>query len=411
LSEAGGPPSASPDHLKADWRRVVGVLGVTQILAWGSSYYLPAVLARPIAEDTGWPFPWVVGGLSLGLVVSGIASPRVGRAIQAQGGRRVLAASSALIGLGQVMLGLAPALPVYLAAWLVVGLGMGAGLYDAAFATLGRYYGQGARRTIVALTLFGGFASTVCWPLSAFFLSHVGWRGTCFAYAAIQLLFALPLHLLALPKVRTPITTADGVDKVTRSADGPLVPHDARLRFILLATAIAVASAVSATVSVHLLAFLQAKGLALAAAVALGAMVGPAQVTARVVELVFGRYYHPIFTKLAATSLVATGLALLLLDIRVVAVALVAYGAGIGIESIARGTLPLVLFGAERYAALMGRIAFPSFLLQALAPTLAALLLAHGGVRATLGVLVVVAVANVGLTGLVGILSRRRAAR
>jgi MFS family permease len=409
LSQPGGSPSASPDHSEADRRRVVGVLGITQILAWGSSYYLPAVLARPISADTGWPLPWVVGGLSLGLVVSGIASPRVGRAIQAQGGRRVLAASSALIGLGLLVLGLAPTLPLYLAAWLVIGSGMGAGLYDAAFATLGRYYGQGARRTIVALTLFGGFASTVCWPLSAFFLSHVGWRGTCFAYAAIQLFLALPLHLLALPKVGNPIA-ADSVDREARSADGPLVPHDARLRFILLATAIAVASAVSATVSVHLLAFLQAKGLALAAAVALGAMVGPAQVTARVVELVFGRYYHPIFTKLAATSLVATGLALLLLDIRVVAVALVAYGAGIGIESIARGTLPLVLFGAERYAALMGRIAFPSFLLQALAPTLAALLLAHGGVGATLGVLVVVAVANVGLTALVGILSRRRAA-
>ncbi len=409
MSAAGGATSTSAAFTETNWRRVVSVLGVTQILAWGSTYYLLAVLARPIAADTGWPLAWVVGGLSLGLVVSGFASPRVGRAIQAEGGRRVLAASSALLGLGLLILGFAPALPIYLVAWLIIGSGMGAGLYDAAFSTLGRYYGGDARRAIVGVTLFGGFASTVCWPLSAFFLSHLGWRGTCFAYAAIQLLFAFPVHFLALPRV-APARLAGEPEKAPSVPSLPLVPKDARLHFVLLGTAIALASAISATVSVHLLALLQARGLALATAVALGAMVGPSQVTARVVEMLLGRFYHPIFTKLAATTLVATGLTLLFSGFPIVAVALVSYGAGIGIESIARGTLPLALFGAERYAALMGKIALPSFIAQALAPTLAALVLARGGASATLGVLVAFAMANVGLTAFLGVVSRRRGA-
>ncbi len=181
-------------------RLIVPALGVTQIMAWGSSYYLPAVLAQPIAADTGWPLTWVVGGLSLGLLVAGLAAPFVGRQIHNYGGRPVLIASALLLAAGQLGLALSPNLPVFIAAWLVTGLGMSAGLYDAAFSTLGRLYGQGARQHITTLTLFGGFASTVCWPLSAFFLHELGWRGACVAYAAIQLLVCLTIYLFAIPR-------------------------------------------------------------------------------------------------------------------------------------------------------------------------------------------------------------------
>jgi len=163
------------------------VLGVTQIFAWGSSYYLPAVLAKPIAADTGWSLSWVVGGLSLGLLVAGLVSPWVGRAIARSGGRPVLALSAGLLAAGLSALALAHSLPAFLIAWLLVGLGMGAGLYDPAFATLGRLYGHGGRSAITTLTLFGGFASTVCWPLSAFLDAHLGWRGACLVYAGFQL--------------------------------------------------------------------------------------------------------------------------------------------------------------------------------------------------------------------------------
>jgi MFS family permease len=176
----GAGPVASRPRLV-----VTSAVGLAQILAWGSSYYLTAILAQPVAADTGWPLFWIVGGLSLGLLVSGLVSPRVGHVIDRRGGRPVLSASAILLALGLFVLGLAPTLPVFEAAWLIIGLGMGAGLYDPAFSTLGRLYGDAARSAITQVTLFGGFASTVCWPLSAFLVEHVRWRGTCLTYAAV----------------------------------------------------------------------------------------------------------------------------------------------------------------------------------------------------------------------------------
>jgi MFS family permease len=149
-------------------RVVVTALGIVQILAWGSSFYFPAVLAEPIVADTGWSLGWVVGGVSIGLLVAGLIAPRVGAIIERKGGRPVLAASSLLYAAGLAGIGFAPTLPLYLLAWVVLGAGMGTGLYDAVFAALGKLYGKEARTPITNLTLFGGFASTVCWPLSAF---------------------------------------------------------------------------------------------------------------------------------------------------------------------------------------------------------------------------------------------------
>ncbi|WP_292192222.1 MFS transporter [Mesorhizobium sp.] len=203
---------------------VIPVLGVTQIFAFGSSYYLLAVLAQPIASDTGWPLAWVIGGLSLGLLVAGIVSPRVGDSIQRLGSRLVLATSAVFMALGLAGLALSPNLPLYIMSWLVLGVGMGAGLYDAAFATLGRLYGQRARTAIATLTLFGGFASTVCWPLSALFVSEFGWRNACLVYAAIHVAVLLPLYVFALPtepkrdlRVAAPSSLPDG-EGVTRFA-------------------------------------------------------------------------------------------------------------------------------------------------------------------------------------------------
>ena len=256
------------------------MLGVTQILAWGSSYYLPAVLAKPIAADTGWSLSWVVGGLSLGLLVAGLVSPWVGRAIARRGGRPVLAVSASLLAAGLSALAAAHSLPAFLAAWLLVGLGMGAGLYDPAFATLGRLYGQGGRSAITTLTLFGGFASTVCWPLSAFLDAHLGWRGACLVYAGFQLAVALPAYPFVLP--REPQRPAPlSVSAILRARAPTPRDFQGSILFLLMAATITLSSVISTTLSVHLLTVLQAKGLNLAAAVSLGALVGPSQVAAR----------------------------------------------------------------------------------------------------------------------------------
>jgi len=381
---------------------VVTALGLTQILAWGSSYYLPAVLVTPIAADTGWSLTWVVAGLSLGLLTAGLASPLVGRQIHRHGGRPVLIASAVLIAAGQVALALSPSLPVFIAGWIVIGFGMSAGLYDAAFSTLGRLYGPAARHHITTLTLFGGLASTACWPLSAFLVSHLGWRGTCASYAAIHLVVTLPLYLLALP--RGPLPSWEGAPV----AAAPRPAHVRRIDpvFLVLAAAIMIGSMISTVISVHLLAVLQAKGVALAAAVGLGALVGPSQVGARFVEMLVSRFHHPIWTKVTSVSAVAIGLGLLWVGIPIIPLALVFYGAGIGLESIARATLPLALFGAADYAPIMGRLARPSLIAQAASPSIGAFLIERFGTEATLGVVGGVAAFNVGLTLLLVAMTR-----
>ena len=148
--------------------------------------------------DTGWPISLVIGGFSLGLLVAGLVSPFVGRMIGRRGGRLVLSSSSVLLGTGLALMGSAPNLPFYMVSWIVVGLGMGGGLYEPRSRPSGALYGRQARGAITVVTLWGGFASTVCWPLSAILVDAVGWRGTCLAYAALHLCVALPLHLVLL---------------------------------------------------------------------------------------------------------------------------------------------------------------------------------------------------------------------
>jgi MFS family permease len=387
-------------------RVIMAALGLTQVLAWGSSYYLPAVLAEPITRETHWPLTWVVGGLSLGLVVVALISPRVGVAIERHGGHWVLAVSAASIGIGQADLAIAPNVATYITAWLIIGVGMGAGLYDAAFATLGRLYGQNARSAITTLTLFGGFASTVCWPLSAFMVSEIGWRGACLVYAAIQIGAALPVYLLVIPR-SSPVE----VTHVSRAeaAEAPIAVEPSPVLLVVPAVTLTLAAALSSLMSVHLLTILQIGGVSLAAAVGLGALVGPSQVAARTVEMAIARYHHPIWTKLASVSFVALGISALWAGLPLIPAALAFYGAGIGLESVARGTLPLALFGASGYATLMGRLAMPSLPAQAAAPWAGAILLKRIGPHGTLAVLACVAVLNVALAaGLNWMVSRRR---
>ena len=374
---------------------LVTALGFNQIISWGSSYYLLAVLAKPIVADADWSLPWVVGGISLGLLAGGVASPYVGRTIEHHGGRLVLSCSSILFALGLGCLSLTVSLPVYLAAWLIIGFAMGGGLYDATFATLGHIYGLNARPAITMLTVFGGFASTVCWPLTAFLAAELGWRGACLVYAGLHLVVCLPLNLLVLPCGHRASSS-----KAAPAAPATL-PRDVSssrkkmTEFVLLTVIVTLNSGLVAVISVHLLSILQTRGMGLAAAVALGALIGPAQVGARMIELVFGRFYHPIWTMIASTTLIAAGLTLMQDQFRIVAVALVVYGGGVGLGSIARGTVPLRLFGPLGYASLMGRLALPSLLAQAFSPSIASFLLVHGDANLTLTIVMSMALANV----------------
>lgn len=386
-----------------DRRLVVTAFGIAQILGWGTSFYFPAVFAPPIVADTGWSLGLVVSGTSIGLLVGGLISPKVGEIIGGHGGRPVLCTSSLLFAAGLAAVGFAPNIAVFLLAWVVIGFGMGTGLYDAAFAALGQRYGRDARGPITTLTLFGGFASTICWPLSAYMIEHTGWRTACLIYAALHLLLALPLLFAVTGQRKAAAGTATPLAD-TVNASPPL--QNERRVFILVAAILSIAAGVGSVVIVHFLIFLQSRGVAEAAAVALGTLFGPAQVGARVVERLFGSRYHPIWTMVGCCVLMALGLTLILGYFPWLVLAILLYGAGYGISWIGRGTLPLALFGPVRFPTLMGRIAFPSLIVQALAPSAGALMIERFGVDATIGVLTALALINVVLIALLWAMCR-----
>lgn len=385
------------DARPLDRRVVITALGIAQILAWGTSFYFPAVFAEPIVAETGWSLGLVVAGTSIGLLTAGLISPQVGRIIDTHGGRPVLLASSSFYAAGLAGVGLSHSLPVYLLAWVLIGLGMGTGLYDAVFAALGRMYGSEARGPITNLTLFGGFASTICWPLSAFMIDHVGWRSACLIYAALHLFVMLPLQVSV---VRAPEKVRSGHNGENVSGETSRIDNET-LIFVLLAVVLSIAAGIGSIVVVHLLIFLQARGIDFALAVTLGTIFGPAQVGARVVERLFGNRYHPIWTMIASCMLMAVGLLMLFGAVPALVLVILLYGAGYGISWIGRGTLPLALFGPARFPRLMGKLAFPSLIVQALAPSAGALMIEASGSDATIGVLTLLALINVVLIGVV----------
>jgi MFS family permease len=352
---------------------IILALGTTQTLAWASSYYLPAILADPIARDLGISNNWFFAAFSASLVISGLLGPQVGRQIDLFGGRRVLSISSVTLAIGLALLGSAHSVFVLLAAWLVLGIGMGLGLYDAAFGALGRIYGNEARRAITGITLLAGFASTIGWPLSTWGLETIGWRNTCFAWAAAHIVMGLPLNLVFLPQVRR-------AEAKAAIAIKPTIPIDRTM--ILLAIAFASAWAVTGAMAAHLPRILQASGATALQAVAAGAFIGPAQVFARIVEATFLARAHP---------LVSTRLACLTHPIGVAILAAagggasslfaIFHGTGNGILTIARGTLPLAVFGPENYGYRLGILGAPARLSQAMAPLAFSLLIDHLGSR------------------------------
>ena len=351
--------------------RPVALLGLSQTLSWGSSFYLPAVLAHPMATDLGLPPPMVYLAFSLALVVSAAVGPASGRAIDKLGGRPVLLGCNGIFALGLVLLALAQGPWGLFAAWAVLGVAMGAGLYEAAFATLVRLYGQAARNPITGITLIAGFASTVGWPLSAWMLSQHGWRGACLGWAALHLLVGLPLNAL-LPRAGAAAATTPPPSPAAAAPTAPVQPAAAtsqRALVALLSLFFAVSMFIGTAWATHLPQLLQSVGATLAVAIGVGALVGPAQVAGRVLEFGFLRRVHPLLSARLSSLAHPLGIAVLLLaGAPAAALFAVLHGAGNGILTIAKGTLPLVLFGAQGYGARQGWLMMPARVAQASAP-------------------------------------------
>jgi MFS family permease len=355
---------------------VVAALGTTQTIAWASSYYLPAILGAPIADALHLPDSVFFGLFSGALLLSAAVGPSIGRLIDRHGGRVLLACSNLVIAAGLVILALAHGIAGLVIAWTVLGVGIGMGLYDPAFAALTWLYGREARSSITGITLIAGFASTIGWPMSAVFLHEFGWRAACLIWAGLNILLAAPLNWLSIPRHGT----SAGLPQAATDLAPTRPPREAMpiLAFFFAATWF-----VQGAMAAHLPGLLQAAGASSTAAIAAAALVGPAQVGARLVEFGLLRSFHPISSARIASVLHPIGAAFIALFgvPGIVAFALL-HGAGNGMITIVKGTLPLALFGPEGYGRRSGLLSAPARTLQSTAPFLFGLLLDRVGIGA-----------------------------
>ena len=285
----------------------------------------------------------------------------------------MLCLSNLVFAAGLAMLAVAHGVVLLVAAWLVLGVGMALGLYDSAFATLAGLYGRDARGAITGITLLAGFASTVGWPLTSFLNDAVGWRGACLAWAGLHLVLGLPLNRFLVPRSLPPLVSVAGLaELVSPSPKGAM----ALLGFVFAATWV-----VSTGMAAHLPRLLQAAGASPSDAIFAASMVGPAQVAARLAEFGVMRRTSPLISARIASVLHPIGAAaLVVLGGPAAIVFTMLHGAGNGMLTIAKGTLPLALFGPAGYGLRTGLLSAPARVAQAGAPLLFGLLLDRVGV-------------------------------
>ncbi|WP_222851427.1 MFS transporter [Phytoactinopolyspora mesophila] len=384
-------------------RRTVHFLGTSQLVCWGVTHYLIGVFGSHIEDDLGWESAQVYGGYSAALLVMGFASPVVGRLIDRHGGSKIMSIGSVLAAAGCTGLAVSTSLATYYAAWVCLGVAMRCTLYDAAFATLARIGGPTARRAMSQITLLGGLASTAFWPIGHGLTGLVGWRGAVLCYTAIALV-TLPLHL-ALPRGRYGETSdasphkgpapspaeppEPGTTPPSAAVPEPLA-RTGRERLIagsLYAVMMTSVAFLGASMSAHMISILTGLGLAATAAVWVAALRGVAQSVARLADVLFGRRIHPLTLALIATPLLPLGFVAGLGagELLILAIAFpMLYGAGNGLLTITRGTLPLALFDHHTYGAFVGRLLLPGFMLSASAPIVFAFVIDNLGERGAL---------------------------
>jgi MFS family permease len=356
---------------------VVSGLGIAQIISWGSLYYPIAVLGERMQQDLQVSSSILFAAFTLSLSISGLAAPTVGRLMEAHGARRVLCSGSVMAMLALCLLAAASGPLSLFAAALLAGCAMSACLYDAGFMALNQIAGDAYRRSVTGLTLFGGFASTVSWPMSQWLMAMAGWRQALLFYALLQLLVCLPLHACLLPgNGRKPGSLPD------RPAATGQAP-----RIAWLALAFASGSFVLSVLSVHLIGMFRTSGLSDAQAVMIAALVGPTQVLGRLLELGMGRNTRAVHVGTLTFAAMILGMtALFLLDGSTRLAYLVAglYGISNGLMTIVRGIVPAELYGRHDYTTLLGRLARPAFIARALAPFGFTLALASLGQASTM---------------------------
>lgn len=366
-------------------RRTVLFLGLSQLICWGISYYLIAAFGEVIADELGWSSALVYGGFSAALVVMGLTSPLTGKLIDQYSGRFVMSAGSLLLAISCAGIALSQSILAYYISWIVLGFAMRLSLYDAAFATLVRIAGSGAKRSISQITLLGGLASTVFWPIGFFLSEAFGWRTALLVYAGFALL-TLPLHL-SIPKERFQESETDEELKSAAFEKLNLTGRERIFAGSLYALIFTLLNFLNSAMSAHMIAILSGLGLAAAVSVWISTLRGIGQSLARVAEILFGGRLHPFKLTVLASSLLPLCFVIGLFSGDFLAMAFIfafLYGAGNGLMTITRGSLPLVLFDNRTYGAFVGKLLVPSFLLSAIAPVFYTVIIEHYGEQTTL---------------------------
>lgn len=365
------------------------LLGIGQILAWGSSYYLGAILADPASRDLDISVPFFFAAFSLALVIAAIVGPLVGNLIDRGHGRRILMGSNCCFAVALVLLGESSGAGTLLIAWALMGIAMGAGLYDAAFSTLIHIHGSGARKAIIGVTLIAGFASTIGWPLSTWLTTDFGWREACFVWAGLQLCVGVPLNIgMPARESEGPTAATERVHELKSTVSKPGQSSKTPTALFLsastwIAFVFAVTWFVSTAMAAHLPRLLMIDGFGAGTAVAIAALIGPAQVAARLLEFVYARYVGPLTSaRMAMLGHPAGVLILTLGGIAAAPVFAILHGLGNGILTVAKGTLPLALFGARGYGRRQGWLMMPATLAQAAAPLVFGLIIERFGLYA-----------------------------
>ena len=367
-------------------RRLALTLGFTQLLAWSTTYYIPATMTGAVAADLGVSRTLLLGAFSWAVLIAGFCAPAVGRYIDRNGGKPVLVAGQVVTAAGLLVLAAAPSVVWWYAGWTILGLGMALALYDTAFSTIGRLLGAEARPAMTGITLIAGFGGTLGFPMGTWLAAHWGWRPAVVLYAGIAVFVILPVLLWRIP------AAGPAAPPVPRPVGEIATPTPSRQRFLflLLSTFFTLRAAIGAIVTLHLLLLLTGVGLTTDEAVLCAMVIGPSQVASRMIEWRLAKYLTPMISAWIGAVMLPVGVLLLLAGAPAVVFA-ICYGISNGILTITRGVLPMHVFGPQGYATLMGRMALPSQVAQALMPTLVAPLLEFVPAHTALGAMGLVA--------------------
>ncbi len=363
--------------------RVTLGLGFTQIVGWGTTYLMPSVLGRHIQDDLGMPSELIFAGITVMFGVGAFCAPRVGRIVDRTGARKLMTVGSLIYALALTALAFSVGPISYLLCWAIMGVASTLALNTPSSIALVQVAGPRARQAIAMLTIIGGLASTVFWPLTGILDAAVGWRSTLLIYAMIHFAACAPIHFLVLPH-RPPIHPPPANPIV---AGGGMAPAELSRAFLLLSISLSFGAFVFSGVQVHMIEILRGLGHAPASALLLASLIGPAQVCIRLFELMFGHRYSIMRSAVAGSAMLPVGLCLALIagDAFTVALAvMVAYGISNGLKAVQRATLPLALFGRAQFGAYMGRLALPQGIVAATSPPAMAAVLSQLGTPAAL---------------------------